>query len=164
MGIILIIGIILAGFWAERKPKRRGTTNAARAAAERAAQAKAAEKAAHAAAKAAAIERKAAERRAALAEKQAAERIQAKEDIPYYQNQLARFYEMIAAAKAELKAARDRCRLDSEMNRYAAAIPEKLVSKHIAERDKLLNKVIRLENQIHAMEKRLLKAETILND
>ena len=180
MGAIIIILLIIVGSVATKRKRgrkpyyiRRREAIAAQKAIEAKAKQDAArqrereriqeEKAAQAAAKADAARRKAAERAAVQAAKTAAERIQAREDIPYYRNQLARFYDMIGTAKAELHKARERCNLDFEMNSYAAVIPEKIIAKHTAERDKAYTKVIRLENQIHAMEKRLAKAETLLN-
>lgn len=97
-------------------------------------------------------------REKAKAEKEQAEKAQADEDIPYLKNQLERYYEMIADAKTELKCARSKVEYDLSMNEYGAVFPEKEVNKHIAARDKALTKVIKLENQIHAAEKKLNKA------
>ena len=190
MPVLVLLGLLCLGIRRKRrrgwKPyyiQRREAIAARKAAEEKARQAAArqrererlqADKAAQAAKQAAEraeatrqkeLARIAKETEAALqrAEKARQEKAQAAEDIPYYKNQLARFHEMIAGAKIELQAARNRCRLDSDMNAHGAIIAEKIVSKHIAERDKALTKVVRLENQIHAMEKKLLKAETIIN-
>lgn len=95
--------------------------------------------------------------------KAAQEKEQAKEDIPYLKNQLERFYKMIQDTETDLQIARQRVEYDSMANQYGSIVQEKEVNKHIADRDKLLNKLIKLENQIHAAEKKLNKAENILN-
>lgn len=96
------------------------------------------------------------------AEKDRAEREQAESDIPYYEEQLARFYEMIGESRAKMKFYRERVKIDEEMNRYSAVIPEKVVQKHITERDRAIRATIKLESQIHAAEKNLNKAKQIL--
>ncbi len=104
---------------------------------------------------------KEAEREEAKRQKEAEARAQAEEDIPYLETQLSRYYEMIEDAKADLRLARQRVKHDAEMNEHGAIIAEKVVNKHITERDKLMKKVITLENQIHAAEKKLSKAQQI---
>jgi len=104
---------------------------------------------------------KAAERERIKAEKERAAKEQAEIDIPYYEIQLSRYYEMIGEARASLKANRRRVEVDREMNQYSAVVPEKIVAKHITERDKSMKLVIKLENQIHAAEKKLSEAQRI---
>lgn len=94
-------------------------------------------------------------------QKEEAARAQAEEDIPYLLNQLDRLKEMIEDAKADLRIARQRVQYDAEMNAHGAVIAEKIVNKHIAERDKAMRKVMSLETQIHSKEKQLTKAQLI---
>lgn len=91
------------------------------------------------------------------------EKQQAVEDIPYLKNQLDRYYEMINACQIDLKLARQRVQYDNDMNKYGAVISEKVVNKHVADRNKLLQKISKLEGQIHAAEKNLNKAQQIIN-
>lgn len=104
-----------------------------------------------------------AEKERIKAEKERQKREQAEIDIPYYEEQLKRYYEMIEEANARLKLNRQRVKIDREMNQYSAVVPEKIVSKHIQERDRAMKLVIKLENQIHGAEKNLNKAKQILN-
>ena len=106
---------------------------------------------------------KQAERNAAKERKAEEAREQAKEDIPYFENQLSRWYEMIEDANVDLQLARQSVKHDAEMNAHGAVVAEKVVKKHIAERDKLAKKVVTLENQIHAAEKKLNNAKRIAN-
>lgn len=102
-----------------------------------------------------------AEREAAQRRKAVEERAQALEDIPYWENRLEQLYEQIEDASSLLQTARRTCRHDAEMNQHGAVIAEKIVAKHIAERDKLMRKVMMLESQIHAAEMKLNKARFI---
>ena len=90
-----------------------------------------------------------------------AERQQAEADKFFLVEQIDKLYTMLWDADAELKAARQTCQHDGEMNRAGAVIAEKMVSKHRAERDKLERKVMQLERNIHSYETKLNKAQQI---
>lgn len=105
-----------------------------------------------------------AERDRAKAEKLKEEIAQAKEDIPYYETQLERLYDMIENAKQDMIFYRQAVEHDLELNKYGGTVvKQKEVQAHIAARDKATQKVIKIENQIHAAEKRLNKAKSIIN-
>lgn len=97
-----------------------------------------------------------------LQEKQEMEIAQAKEDYAYIKQQLSRYYKLIEEANINLSNAQDSVDHDNDVNRYGGVVPQKEVKKHITERDRLVTKVIRLENQIHAAEKKLAKIRYIL--
>lgn len=97
-----------------------------------------------------------------LQEKREMEIAQAKEDYAYIKQQLNRYYSLIEEANINLNKAQTEVDHDSKVNHYGGVVSEKEVKKHITERDRLVTKVIRLENQIHAAEKKLAKARYIL--
>lgn len=93
--------------------------------------------------------------------KATAARQQAEADKVFLVEQIDKLYNMLWDADSELKAARQTCQHDSEMNRAGAVIADKVVSKHRAERDKLEKKVMQLERNIHSYESKLYKAQQI---
>lgn len=102
-----------------------------------------------------------AEREAEKERKAEEERAQAREDIPYWENRLEQLYEQIEDANNLLYTARRTCKHDSAMNTHGAVIAEKIVAKHISERDKLMRKVMQIESQIHAAETKLKRAQYV---
>lgn len=95
-------------------------------------------------------------------EKQQQQKAQAKNDIPFYEIQLERLYITVEDVRNIYKKACDNVNHDNDLNRYGAVVKDKVVNQHIQERDKTLKKLITLENQIHALEKKLAQAETII--
>lgn len=104
---------------------------------------------------------KQAEKERAAEEKRMIQKAQAVEDVAFLENRLECLYEQIEDANAQLYAARRNCRYDADMNSHGAVVADKIVNKHIAERDKLMRKVMTLENQIHSAEQKLNKARRI---
>jgi len=51
---------------------------------------------------------------------------------------------------------------DAEQNKYSYVIGEKVVNKHIAERDKLQKELLKLQSQIHGAESKFAKAKSVL--
>lgn len=90
-----------------------------------------------------------------------ANRQQAEADKVFLVEQIDKLYNMLWDADADLKAARETCKHDNEMNKYSAVIPEKQAAKHRADRDKLEKKVMQLERNIHSYETKLNKAQQI---
>ena len=97
-------------------------------------------------------------------EKQQQQKQQARQDIPFYDIQLERLYISAADTRNQYKKALESVKLDTELNRLTdgKAVKEKVVDKHIADRDKALKKLVILENQIHALEKKKAAAENLL--
>lgn len=93
-----------------------------------------------------------------------AERQQAEADKVFLVEQIDKLYKILWDADSELKAARETCQHDNEMNRHGAVIPEKQAAKHRAERDKLEKKVMQLERNIYSYETKLNKAQQILQN
>lgn len=96
-------------------------------------------------------------------EKQQQQKQQAENDIPFYEIQLDRLYITVEDTRNIYKKACDNVNHDNALNRYGAVVKDKVVNQHIIERDKALKKLITLENQIHALEKKKTAAEIILN-
>lgn len=98
-------------------------------------------------------------------EKLETQKQQAKNDIPFYDIQLERLYITVEDTRNQYKKALENVKLDNELNRLTdgKAVKEKVVEKHINERDKALKKLVILENQIHALEKKKAAAENILS-
>ena len=107
---------------------------------------------------------KEAEKVEAKQQKEAAARAQAREDIPFLENQIEFLTAMIEDAKTAYRITRKRVEYDAEMNEHGAIIKDKLVNQHITERDKAIKKVVSLERQIHAAEAKLNKARAILDN
>ena len=103
------------------------------------------------------------ERRQVQEAKQRQKAAQAAEDIPFYETQLERLYPTAETLRYNYKLACDSVLHDAEMNMYGAVIKDKLVNEHIAQRDKLLKKLIIAENQIHTLEKKIQAAQAILS-
>lgn len=103
------------------------------------------------------------ERRQAQEGKQRQKAAQAAEDIPFYETQLERLYPTAETLRYNYKLACDSVLHDAEMNMYGAVIKDKLVNEHIAQRDKLMRKLITVENQIHTMERRQAQAISIIS-
>ena len=97
-------------------------------------------------------------------EKQQQQKQQALQDIPFYDIQLERLYISAADTRNQYRKALESVKLDTELNRLTdgKAVKEKVVNQHITDRDKALKKLVILENQIHALEKKKAAAETIL--
>lgn len=102
------------------------------------------------------------QRKTEKAEKHKAQLLQALNDIPFYQIQLDRLYITVEDTRNQYKKACDNVNHDNALNRYGAVIKDKVVNQHITERDKALKKLITLENQIHALEKKKAAAELIV--
>ena len=96
-------------------------------------------------------------------EKHKTQLLQALDDIPFYQIQLDRLYITVEDTRNQYKKACDNVNHDNALNRYGAVIKDKVVNQHITERDKALKKLIILENQIHALEKKKTAAQNIIN-
>lgn len=104
-----------------------------------------------------------AEKARVKAETERAAREQAKKDYSFYSGRLETLYQMETdTARAYFKAA-ETVETDAETNRYSYVIPEKIVRKHIAERDKLQATMLKVQNQIHSAENKLTKAKNVLN-
>lgn len=88
---------------------------------------------------------------------------QAKDDRAFLLNQLERFDKLIAEANVNLRNAQRAVELDEWMEEHGKPIAEKVSTKHITERDRLVKLVIRYETQIHAAEKKLRKVEEIIS-
>ena len=99
------------------------------------------------------------QRRMAQAEKHRQKVVQALEDIPFYDTQLERLYPTAEAIKARYTKACEAVDRDTQLNQYGAVISDKEADKHLAERDKLLKKLIITENQIHALERKRAQAK-----
>ena len=113
-------------------------------------------------------EREKAAREAARAEREAekqrkaeAERQQAAADRDFYIEQLDKLNAMLWKLDNDLNKANEVCQHDAEMNKHGAVVAEKIVNKHLADRDKLARKVMQLENAIHAKETKLNKARLV---
>lgn len=103
------------------------------------------------------------QRENARREKLETQKAQAENDIPFFDIQLQRLYITVEDTRQQYKTACEKVEIDSRFNAiHSSAVKEKIVNKHIAERDKALKKLITLENQIHALEKKKTQAETIL--
>ena len=87
---------------------------------------------------------------------------QAKEDYAYIQQQLKRYEKLIEEANVNLFKAQKSVDLDIWFEEHGTPVAEKESKKHRTERDRQVKAVIRLENQIHAAEKKLRKVELIL--
>ena len=88
---------------------------------------------------------------------------QASEDLPFYQIQLDRLLPTAESTRTLYKKAVEAVRHDEAMNSYGAVVKGEVVEKHLAERDRLLRRLIVTENQIHALEKKIMTAEAILD-
>lgn len=95
-------------------------------------------------------------------EKQQQQKQQAENDIPFYNIQLERLYITVEDTRNQYKKACENVNHDNTLNKYGAVIKDKIVKQHIDERDKALKKLITLENQIHALEKKKVAAEIII--
>lgn len=87
---------------------------------------------------------------------------QEKDDYAFYDNQLKRYYKLINEANINLLKAQKAVDLDMWMDEHDTPPAEKVIKKHITERDRLVKTVIRLENSIHASEKKLAKVKETL--
>ena len=88
---------------------------------------------------------------------------QAMQDLPFYEIQLERIQRTAEDLRQQYYIANDSVNHDLEMNSYGAVIRDEVVNKHISERDRILKKLITAENAIHALEKKIYAAETVLN-
>ena len=104
------------------------------------------------------------ERERAKAEKMRLKREQAEADLPFYEIQLERLIQTAEDARYQYQRACEAVAHDLEMNRHGAIVRDKVVTAHIAERDRLLKKLITAENSIHAIERKAALAESILNE
>lgn len=104
------------------------------------------------------------QRKKAQTEKRRQQKEQAAADIPFYEIQLSRLYVTANDTRNQYKKACEQLEIDYKFNSvHSSAIKEKVLNQHIENRDKQLKKLMALENQIHALEKKIAAAETILN-
>lgn len=78
-------------------------------------------------------------------------------DIAYHETQLSRLYELMDCAKLDLIAARRSVQNDTDANRYGAVVSENIATKHAADLDRALRRVMALEQRIHTNETALEK-------
>ena len=98
------------------------------------------------------------ERRQAQEAKQRQKAAQAAEDIPFYETQLERLYPIAEALRANYKRAADAVNHDAHLNQFGAVVHDKEVTAHLNQRDKLMRKLITVEDQIHTLERRQAQA------
>ncbi len=96
------------------------------------------------------------------AEKQRQRKEEASSDLKYYVSRMDDLQEMIWAIDSQLETARKNLETDRMMNQFGAVITEKTVKEHTKEYTKLQNEALRIENQIHALEKKIARAQYIL--
>lgn len=104
-------------------------------------------------------------RQEAAEEKRRQEWTQAAEDYAFYKSRLSALYTQLKSAQSDLYSAERECEHDRELNSYGngSTVTEKIVNRHISERDKALRRVMSLETQIHTAEKGLRKAQAKAN-
>lgn len=103
-----------------------------------------------------------AERERIKAEKERAAREQAKQDYSFYSARLKTLLAMETDAAKSYYNAVETVEHDAQQNEYSYVIGEKTVQKHIAERDRLQSRLLKIQTQIHGTEKQLAKAKSIL--
>ena len=102
------------------------------------------------------------EREKAKQEKQQQQKAQAEKDIDFYRVQYDRILEITERQRAQYKKAAETLNRDLKLNQYSVIIPLAQVEKDIKARDKTQKQLILLENQLHALEKKIAAAENIL--
>lgn len=103
-----------------------------------------------------------AEREAAKERKAEQETAQAKQDFAFYSSRLETLMAMETDTARSYYQAVETVEHDAQQNRYSYVIGEKTVQKHIAERDRLQSRLLKIQTQIHGVEKQLAKAKGIL--
>ena len=78
--------------------------------------------------------------------------------IEFYDCQLAILESIRDNAETVYRAALDQVEHDSKLNQYCMVIPQKMVLKHIRERDKAANNLYSARNKIYNMELKKIKA------
>lgn len=109
----------------------------------------------------AAAEKQAA-RDAEKARKKAKETAQAKQDFAFYSSRLETLMSMETDTARSYYSAVETVENDAKQNKYSYVIGENVVQKHIAERDRLQSRLLKIQTQIHGVEKQLAKAKYIL--
>ena len=107
-------------------------------------------------------QRQAGEKRRQAAEKKRQQKEEASSDLKYYISRMDDLNEMIWVIDYQLEIARKNLETDRIMNQYGAVITEKTVKDHAKQYTKLQNEALRIENQIHALEKKIARAQYIL--
>lgn len=109
-------------------------------------------------------ERKQAERERAQDAKRAAQIKQAEIDIPFFESQLDDYMTLHRDTQKLLDAAQKEVDTDNALNKYGAVVSIKILSNHIAARDRYKKQVLMYERQIHAAQKNLDKAKRVLDN
>lgn len=109
----------------------------------------------------AAAERQAA-RDAEKARKKEEATAQARQDYSFYSARLETLLAMETDTARSYYRAVETVEHDAQQNKYSYVIGEKTVQKHIAERDRLQIKLLKIQTQIHGVEKQIAKAKGIL--
>ena len=78
--------------------------------------------------------------------------------VEFFDCQLAILESIRDNAETVYKAALDQVEHDSKLNQYCMVVPQKMVLKHIRERDKAANNLYTARNKIYNMELKKLKA------
>lgn len=107
-------------------------------------------------------QRQAGEKKRQAAEKRRQQKEEASSDLKYYISRMDNLQEMIWVIDFQLEIARKNIETDKTMNEYGAVISEKTVKAHSEEYTKLQKQALTIENQIHALEKKIARAQYIL--
>lgn len=105
--------------------------------------------------------REKAEREAEKERKAQATREQALRDIPFFSARIEALMEMETDAARRYYDASEAVKTDAEHNKYSYVIPEKIVQKHITERDRAQRELLKLQGQIRGAQEKLIKAQYI---
>lgn len=169
MALIIVLAIIYfaAGAIEDNAKKRKPAatiraTGKAQAERERQRQIAAYQKAQAARERAEAAAERQAARDAEKARKKAEETAQAKQDFSFYSSRLETLLAIETDTARSYYKAVETVEHDARQNKYSYVIGEKTVQKHIAERDKLQSRLLKIQTQIHGVEKQLAKAKGIL--
>lgn len=102
------------------------------------------------------------EKQRQTAEKRRRQKEEASSDLEYYTSRMDDLQEMVWLIDSQLEAARKNLEIDRSMNQYGAVVSEKTISDHIKVFTKLQKEALTIENQIHALEKKIARAQYIL--
>ena len=83
--------------------------------------------------------------------------------IAFCDSQLTILRRMEKDAEMAYKTAYNRVQLDTELNQYGAVIPEKIVTRHINQRDLAANKLITARGKVNRLELQKVKAAAVLS-
>lgn len=95
-------------------------------------------------------------------EKRRRQKEEASSDLKYYASRMDDLQEMVWLIDSQLEVARKNLEIDRSMNQYGAVVSEKTISDHIKVFTKLQKEALTIENQIHALEKKIARAQYIL--